>query len=119
MTLDEFLNSKLKNSYVDYPGFDALYLRRGDIGVQNMPEFLLRCSPTVHVASVTATTPYSGAFTRLVEDLIGRGFAVYVECVRDMKFAESLLRMGFAQINRNSGLHFLKNHEGKLSPWLA
>jgi hypothetical protein len=117
MTLDEFLISSLKNSYVDYPGFDSLYLRRGDIGVHG--EKLLRCGPTVHVANMTATTPFDGAFTRLVEDLASRGFAVYVECVLDMEFAEALLRMGFTQINRSSGLHFLKNHEGKLTPWLA
>jgi len=118
-TLDEFLIQKRRpyNGYIDYPGFSSLYLRKGDIGIQD-GEKLLRCGPTIHVANVTSEIPGNGAFARLVKDLMSREFAVYVECVHNLVFVDILRHMGFKQINQASGTHFIKNHENKLTEWI-
>jgi hypothetical protein len=112
-TLDEFLvNRWPTNSYVDYPGFKSLYVRKGDIAVTLNNE-MHRCINVLTIGAATAMKPGSGAFTALVEDLVSRGLAIYVECVHNPRFADKLLRMGFTRVSPifgfcKKGLAFLQ-----------
>jgi hypothetical protein len=112
-TLDEFLERKIKNSYIQYPGFSDLYLRSTDyyVIIENKT---YKCTHLIQIANVVADNPGNGAFTRLVDDLIKRGFAVLVECVHNERFRDKLKRMGFIPVNTHCGFHFLKNHENHL-----
>lgn len=108
-TLDEFIAGKFRNSYIEHPEFDGLYIRSGDIYVDGR-----RCTKVIQIANIEAKHPGNGAFARLVDDLIERGFAIYVENVHNPRFRQKLQRMGFIEVNPCLGFHFLKNHEGHL-----
>lgn len=116
-TLDEFLNSQWPtNAYIDYPGFDKLYVRKGPFGVTH-EGVIYRCRNGLTIANVTATAPGAGAFTRLVQDLIRRGMAVYVENCYNERFYAKLVRDGFEPVNKETGPHLLLNGEGHLEVW--
>lgn len=115
-TLDEFLTQIwLRNSYVDHPEFSSLYVRSGDFIVM-FNNGLWRCTRAIQIGNIEAERPGNGAFGRLTEDLISRGFAIFVENVHNPRFGPKLLRMGFVPVNTTSGVHFLKNYEGHLTP---
>jgi hypothetical protein len=116
-TLDEFIaRTWPRNAYVDYPEFVSLYIRSGDIIVSmGLEGYLWRCSKVIQIANIEAEHPGNGAFGRLVDDLVLRGLAVFVENVHNPRFGPKLLRMGFVPVNTASGPNFLYNHEGHLT----
>jgi hypothetical protein len=98
-TLDEFLTWKHPtNSYVDYPGFCDLYVRSNKVYVRFDGGGWF-CEPVLQIANVTATEPGNGAFTRLVDHIIGLGRAIYVENVHNPRFRRKLTEMGFMVVN--------------------
>lgn len=114
-TLDEFLTwTWPKNSYVEYPGFKTLYVRHSPMWVSFDNMSTQKCVQLVQIGNLEAEQPGNRAFTRLVEDLIGRGYAVFVECVHVPRFRMGLLKMGFTPVNTTQGHHYLKNFEGHL-----
>jgi hypothetical protein len=98
-TLDEFVNKKLsswdtswpKNSYVTEQGFKSLYIRVTDRYIAGKKR------KTIDLANLTATTPGSGAFTKLVEKLKKQypQLTIFVENVLSRRFAVKLILMGF------------------------
>jgi hypothetical protein len=100
-TLDQFIEDHKKkpagrssNAYVRKTGFEALYVRLG-------PRYILGVlHPLVlDIASVTVRRPGRGLFTRLVEELHGRGFSLYVESVLNERFERMLPRLGFVRVS--------------------
>lgn len=103
MKLDKFLslywhkgrrvNGRLlsRNAYVDFPGFDALYVRVSSRYIRG------EWHDAIDLANLNATKPGSGAFTTLFEHLKQRypNLGIYVENVQTKRFAEGLLRFGF------------------------
>jgi hypothetical protein len=115
-TLDEFLDGyPMSNAYVRHPEFKELYVRKSNIGVV-IDGRSFECSRVVSVGNVTAKREGRGAFRRLIDDLIGRGFAVYVECVHNPVFRLKLLHMGFVAANPPSP-NFLLSPAGHLKEW--
>lgn len=57
--------------------------------------------PTIDLASITATTPNNGAFTRLVDRLSKKypDRIIFVECVLTERFKSKLIKMGFVECN--------------------
>lgn len=110
MHLKEFLNQPLihkifvNRSYVDFDGFDSLYVRNGWYSVNY--EII---QETIQLANLTASNPGNGAFKNLVAYLQENfsGIPIIVECVHTEKFATGLLKMGFKQFNINQGNHFI------------
>lgn len=110
-TLDQFLSqSLLRNSYIRHPKFRQLYIRQGVVPVI-IGENFSYCRNVITIANVVAVVPGEGAFTHLVEDLMNKGKAVYVECVHTPYLRDKLLRMGFIQVNEGTGYHYLINHD--------
>lgn len=115
-TLDEFLTQTWpRNSYVYHPEFSSLYLRSTDFMVW-IGDQAWKCTRAIQIGNIEAEQPGNGAFGRLTEYLISRGLAIFVENVHNPRFGPKLLRMGFVPVNTTSGVHFLKNHEGHLTP---
>lgn len=119
-TLEGFLKTKQnwpKNSYVRYPGFKNLYVRKGDIGVQLNGEEFYRCTNVVTIASVDAARPGKGAFTGLVKHLVDQEYAIYVENVHNERFRVKLKQLGFVKVNEEAGPNYLLNFDGHLVEW--
>ena len=114
VSLDDFLVQKFpRNAWVEYPGFEGLYVRKGDIALFIDGE-VFRCTKVLTVASVEATVPGAGAFARLTDDLSQKGWAIYVENVHNKSFGVHLERVGFLPVNQQHGPNFLIGHEGHL-----
>ncbi len=93
--LKEHTHSKISAaSYVTHPGFSSLYVHVGSKYIN-----YILTPRVVTFANVRATQPGAGVFSELVVNLHGgswrAGFAVYVECVHNERFAAKLERMGF------------------------
>jgi hypothetical protein len=116
-TFDEFVAKRFpNNSYIDHDEFDDLYIRKGNI-IVNLKGELYECQNVITIANIHATKPGTGAFTRFTKSLIDRGYAIYVECVQNGKFAKGLEKHGYVRINlHNEGRakHYLFNFEGHL-----
>lgn len=115
-TLNEFLAASgwPNNSYLDEPGFASLYVRKGTLYVvlDAVPYW---CSNVLTIASVDAEDPGNGTFTKLVERLVEKGLAVYVENVHNPRFRRKLEEdLGFIPVSQRSGPNFLRNHDGHL-----
>lgn len=110
MHLSEFLNQPLitkifvNRSYVDFDGFDSLYVRNGWYLVDE--EIIQK---TIQIANVSASKTGKSAFKNLVAYLQKNfpGIPIIVECVHTERFATGLLKMGFKQFNINQGNHFI------------
>ena len=115
-TIDEFLTWTFPcNSYVDHPGFESLYVRSSKVHI-HLEGQAYWCEPVLQIGSVDATDPGNGAFTALVEFLVERDLAVYVENVHNTRFQRKLRDdMGFTSVNEGIGVpNFLFNFECKL-----
>lgn len=105
-------------SYVRHPDFKHLYVRVADVAVRFDGDGThYRCTKVIQIANIEAKRPGNGAFTRLVEQLIQDGYAVHVELAHELRFQQKLLALGFTQVNRGTGAHFLKGYEGHLMPF--
>ena len=96
-SLDTFIASALlsevsKNSWVEEPGFDALYVR---ISRRILEGSTLK--KTLDIATVEASCPGEGTFTKLVERLKETypELPIYVENVLNARFVGLLTRLGF------------------------
>jgi hypothetical protein len=92
-TFDHFLEDPhSRNSYVEEPGFDSLYVRKG-------PRYLngTMYNRVVDLASMMAFYPGRGAMTALITRLHVQGENVYVESIFNERLVPKLLRMGFTQ----------------------
>ena len=105
--LDAFITQGLTkfwptNSYVEEPGFDSLYVRISRRYIED------KMQTTIDLANMTASKPGNGAFTRLVERLRNQyGLIIYVECVLNPRLEGKLVRMGFAQQQRDPSSYYL------------
>ena len=100
--------------YVDHPDFQSLYLRKIDRLV-SIDGISYICFNVITLANITVKKPGKGIFTKLVQELIERGFAVAVECVGANRFCKKLERMGFVQSNFvEGGKDFVINYENHL-----
>lgn len=118
MKLDEFLGAEWPhNAHVKHPDFSTLYLRKGIIGIA-LDDKVYRCSKVVTIGDITSKKPGHGAFARLVEDLVQKGWAVFVENVHNERFRPRLESMGFIRVNDHQGFHYLFNHDGHLEEWV-
>ena len=116
MTLDEFLAQKqVRNAHVEHPDFTSFYVRNGSI-VLFEDDAMWRCTKLLQIGAIEAAQPGTGAFRRLVDDLVARGLAIFVENVHNPLFRDKLVHMGFVSINPMTGSHYLFNHEGHLEP---
>lgn len=119
-TIDEFLEWPAllpNNSYINHPDFASLYVRKGKVGVSiDGDDNLYWCDKCVTIANITARNTGQGAFTALVDDLVHKGFAIYVENVNSLRFRIGLKKGGWTQVNCSSGFMFLRNYEGHLIP---
>jgi hypothetical protein len=86
-----------KNAYVDFPGFDALYVRVTSRYIRG------EWYDAVDLANLNATKPGNGAFTALFEHLKQHypNLGIYVENVQIKRFAQGLLRLGFQVVSEN------------------
>lgn len=97
MNLDQFiaqaLNRGVRNTYVDEPGFDTLYVR---VATRFLDDQQLR---TIDLATIGASDPGGGAFTRLVARLMDQypTMTIFVESVQTERFATKLRAMGFVE----------------------
>lgn len=95
-TLTAFLKkSRPPNSYVLFPGFEELYVRK----------FVRHGFPTIDIANVTALKPGNGAFTFLVRHIRERypDRGIFVESVLNERFEGKLRAMGFECTNPGFG----------------
>lgn len=118
MTFDQFLVSDVvRNSHVTHPDFRTLYVRKGNLGVSlgRYRDSFVRLEKTVSLARIAARRPGSGAFTRLVDRLMGiYDVPVFVECVLDPRFADHLDRAGWTRAGGDPvAPSFLIHWEGK------
>lgn len=116
-TLQQFLDQKHPtNSYIDYPGLE-LYARKGIVAVSMNDEFF-RCQNTFTIAKIGAHRPGQGMFAKLIEDLLSRDLAIYIENVHSTRFAGKLEREGYQKVNLSYLVPcFLRNFEGHLEKW--
>ena len=113
--LDEFLEwSFPNNSYIDDDRFGTLYVRKGQMYVSFKDGTKGWCRPTLTIARIEASNPGNGNFQTLIDGLIEKNYAVYIECVLEKRFAKHLLKMGFVQVNAHSDNHFIINHNDKI-----
>ncbi len=113
-TLDEFLQKPWPQSaYIQYEGFNRLYIRKNDRVVEINGQ-KHKCHNVITLANIEANVKGQGALTRLLQDLVSRGFAVYIECVQNPKFEASLdKKQGFIRLtgdNENCYLYNFANH---------
>ena len=119
MTLEEFLvGTYPPNSFLDREGWDTLYVRKNPIGVRIDDKFY-RVNKVFTFANIGADEPGNGLFTKMVEYLVGLGWAIYVECVHDLnpRFQAGLRRRGYLELRNEGSSNFLFNYEGHLSEW--
>ena len=113
-TLDEFLATSdwPFSAYVIHPDFKDLYVRKTDV-VVCLHATSVVCDRVVTIANVTAKKPGQGSFTRLVDDLVKKDLAIYVECAHE-RFGFKLLKMGFIKCSLCEGaqnyVFNFKNH---------
>lgn len=104
MNLDEFItNAKSgwpKNQYVEFEGFDSIYVRFGRRYIGNVD-----VDNVLDIANLTASHPGSGAFTRMIRHLESRWpeLTIYVECVLNERFANHLACDGWHPISHAMG----------------
>ena len=114
-TISEFLLWKSPtNSYVRHPGFKSLYVRSSKVFVKIKDQGRYWCHPILKIGSADVSIPGNGAFTLLVEFLLKRSLAIYIENVHNLRFGRKLLKMGFISVNQDCGNHFLFNYEDHL-----
>lgn len=113
MTFDQFLAAPHLYAYnISHPDFRYLYIRKTKRFVKFDGKYYW-CEPTITLANIIAKSPGNGAFTRLLADLVSRGFAIYVENAHNPRFGVHLIKKGFRLLE--TGPSFIFNYEGKLT----
>jgi hypothetical protein len=122
MTLEEFLAAPYPtNAFIDREGWDTLYVRKAPIGVKINGK-VHRVNKVFTFANIGVDEPGQGLFTKLVEELVAQGWAIYVECVHDLnpRFQDGLRRRGYLELREEGGRssNFLFNYEGHTHEWV-
>ncbi|MCK9567488.1 hypothetical protein M0R72_00900 [Candidatus Pacearchaeota archaeon] len=97
MNLDQFITQVLehgvRNAYVEEPGFDTLYVR---VAIRFFDGQQMR---TIDLATIGASNPGGGAFTKLVARLREKypTMTIFVESVQTEWFRNKLRAMGFVE----------------------
>ena len=103
MTLDAFMCSSLRNSWVEEPGFSRLYVRKG-LHYANG-----RKMNTLDLASFEVRHKGRGVFTRFVAGLGERfGLPLFVESVLNDRLAMYLPTIGFSKVLGSAPPCFIK-----------
>lgn len=108
MTLEQFLSPEHKyptNSWVEFPGFESLYVRKGRYYINGKFE------ETIQLANFEVINSGKGIFRRLI-NFLGKNYpeyAIVIECVHNVNLMKICEHMGFERINIESGCHFAKN----------
>lgn len=97
--LVEFIQSGIdklprpSNSYISHSSFEELYLRITKRYLEN------KTYPCIDIARVQVKNPGKGTFKYLIAYIQNfyPQLAIFVECVLDDRFADGLIRMGFAR----------------------
>lgn len=100
MTLIEFLNHKVRNAWVTYPGIASLYVRNGSVYIGDKI-----VDNVFTIASIEARTTNRGTFTKLIHMLRDNypGMTIYIENVLNPQFNHVLERLDFCRdYNRGS-----------------
>lgn len=89
---------RMARSYVIYPGFEQLYVRRTRRAFGSQ----LR-EPVLDIANVTARKKGEGTFTRFFHHIRKNypQFTIYVEAVVNDRFALKLRKLGFVQLGND------------------
>jgi len=100
----EFWNQQLvRNIDVDEPEFERLYCRKGPMYLPFPGPELVRITPLLQIANLTAKKPQTGAFTRLIAKIESAVKTnIFVENVFNENFAAALPRMGFIRLDLGS-----------------
>jgi hypothetical protein len=97
-TLEQFLQGSLRNAYIDYPGFNFLYVRHTQrFGYE-----------TLDLANIEAEYPGNGAFTKLVAHIRSTypQLGIYVERILNDRLVGKLATMGFARCDNGLSICF-------------
>ena len=98
--MDEFIRARTASkfptgsSYVEFEGFDSLYIRVGRKGIRGKIR-----DKVVDIANVTSLEPGKGAFKTLIAHLQEKWpeHTIHVENALSQRFQEGLKRMGFQE----------------------
>jgi hypothetical protein len=120
-TLNEFLKDELLDrSWVQEPGFSALYVRKGRKYILTEYAAKLRrkgefYENVLQIANCTAERSEEGTFAALIAKLeLEWDGPIFIENILSERFAAGLLKLGFYPVNRDSGFHFVKKLPGKV-----
>jgi len=99
----------MRNSYLNHPEFDSLYVRKGAIYIDKNWVYGFQ------IANITATKPGNKAFERLIKQIleINPNIVIYVELVHNERFRAKLTRMGFDQTDKDSMCYVLNKEKYK------
>lgn len=120
MRFEDFLsNNFVSNAYIeDLPEWKSLYVRKGNICVVLEIEGkkdVYHVSRVFTFANIEAAVKGIGTYTALVNRLIADDWAIYVECVHNARFAESLRKREYVEIKCEGVSSFLFNFKDHLT----
>jgi hypothetical protein len=103
MNLEQFLDSPLRNLYLEEPEFEQLYVRKSRHYYQ---EHWYEC---FDIAKIEARHPGSGAFKHFLTRVhhLRPNSAIFVESVLSVRFSRGLRRMGFLPVPQHPGSFIL------------
>jgi hypothetical protein len=92
--LEDFMNSSLRNQYIEEDGFQYLYVRKSFRRIQG--EMI---DKVFDIANVTSEESGKGTFTRFVNNFRKQypEYTIYVESVLEKSFEKTLLNIGFVK----------------------
>ena len=120
MQFEDFLsNGFVSNAYIeDLPEWNSLYVRKGNIcivlDIEGQKKFY-QVSRVFTFANIEAAVTGIGTYTALVNRLIADDWAIYVECVHNARFAESLRKREYMEIKCEGVPSFLFNFRDHLT----
>lgn len=96
MNLKEFMANKYpRNAYVDEPGWESLYVRKGTRFING-----IRYENVFDLANIEVKVKEQGTFTRFIERFQREypGYSIYIENVFNHLLHMHLLKTGFKQL---------------------
>lgn len=91
MTFEQFINSKIRNAWIEESGELALYVRKS----------ILPHRGDIEIANMSAATPGNGALTTFL-DKYENEYSFFIENVLNPRLSQYLERRGYKQIQNNS-----------------
>ena len=115
MKLQDFLSKSYpSSSYIDEDGWDSLYLRKSPITffIDGKPHPIKK---VITFANIAAKKPGNGLFSKLVQEFVSDEWAIFVECVHNVRLQQFLRRKGYFEIKMEGVPNFLFNYESQLN----